>query len=184
MEISSCADATAISTMAQSDQASNSSQNAQDNRVVTSYLLWLLMFAGCSGAHRIYNGKIATGILWFCTWGLFGIGQLIDLALIPGMVQERQLRLMAQSGAFNPSLGTGQATAVQPVTLSREQQMVRLLQVARAEGGRLTVPQAVMGTQQSFAEVEDLLLEMHRKGYVSMDNDPKTGVLIYEFVGL
>lgn len=46
------------------------------------YLLWIF---GFTGAHRFYYGKQLTGTLWFCTFGLFGVGWLIDLFLIPSM---------------------------------------------------------------------------------------------------
>jgi TM2 domain-containing membrane protein YozV len=48
---------------------------------------------GFCGIHRIYNRKPFTGFLWLFTFGLFGIGQLVDLLLIPGMVEgaNRQL---------------------------------------------------------------------------------------------
>jgi len=52
----------------------------------TAYLLWLFVFIGLCGIHRIYCRKTATGILWLLTLGLLGIGQVIDLILIPGMV--------------------------------------------------------------------------------------------------
>ena len=156
----------------------------EDNRTMNSYLFWLLFFMGFGGIHRIYNGKIGTGLLWLCTGGLFGIGQIVDLLLIPDMAAEKRLKLLAKSGALRPGMTVGQAVAAQPVKLTADQQMVRLLEIARERGGKLTVPQAVMSMQLSFDEVEALLLDMHRKGYASMDNDLETGVIVYEFVGL
>lgn len=46
------------------------------------YLYWLL---GFTGAHRFYYGRPVTGTIWFFTFGLLGIGWLIDVFLIPGM---------------------------------------------------------------------------------------------------
>jgi TM2 domain-containing membrane protein YozV len=43
---------------------------------------------GFTGAHRFYFGKQLTGMLWFFTLGLLGIGWLIDIVLIPAMAAE------------------------------------------------------------------------------------------------
>jgi len=51
-----------------------------------AYLLWLLGLAGFSGIHRFYAGKWITGLIWLLTFGLLFIGQLIDLILIPSMI--------------------------------------------------------------------------------------------------
>ena len=56
------------------------------------YLLWIF---GFTGAHRFYYGKPITGVLWFLTLGLAGIGWLIDLFLIPGMDRRADLRFTA-----------------------------------------------------------------------------------------
>jgi len=55
---------------------------------VSSYKrMWALLLSagglfGFCGLHRFYVGKIGTGIIWFLTWGLLGVGQLIDVILI------------------------------------------------------------------------------------------------------
>lgn len=58
----------------------------------TAYILWCLCIIGVCGIHRLYIGKIGTGILWLFTFGLFGFGQLIDLFLLGGQVDTYNLK--------------------------------------------------------------------------------------------
>jgi len=44
--------------------------------------LVLCFFFGAIGVHRFYEGKIGSGVLYFFTLGLFGIGVLIDFIII------------------------------------------------------------------------------------------------------
>ncbi|MDH4316851.1 MAG: TM2 domain-containing protein [Desulfobulbaceae bacterium] len=53
------------------------------------YILWIFGFLG---AHRFYYGKPISGIIYFFTLGLLGIGWLIDLFLIPSMDREADMR--------------------------------------------------------------------------------------------
>ena len=62
------------------------------------YLLWIF---GFMGAHRFDYGKPWTGTLWFFTLGLFFIGWIIDLFLIPGMDREADRRFRTGPINFN-----------------------------------------------------------------------------------
>lgn len=66
----------------------NTTLPSTHNKLV-GYLLWIF---GFTGAHRFYFGKTKTGILWFFTAGLLGVGWLIDLFLIPGMDRQADRR--------------------------------------------------------------------------------------------
>ena len=53
------------------------------------YILWIF---GFTGAHRFYYGRPVSGTIWLCTFGLLGIGWLIDLFLIPSMDRQADRR--------------------------------------------------------------------------------------------
>lgn len=51
---------------------------------------WLLLiFLGLFGVHRMYMGKILTGVLYLLTGGLFGIGFVYDVVTLNTQVEER-----------------------------------------------------------------------------------------------
>ena len=56
------------------------------------YLLWIF---GFTGAHRFYFGRPKTGILWFLTGGLFLVGWIVDLFLIPSMDRDADRRFVS-----------------------------------------------------------------------------------------
>jgi TM2 domain-containing membrane protein YozV len=67
--------------------------NTNDTHLKTiGYVLWLF---GFTGSHRFYYGKPVTGTIWFFTFGLLGIGWIIDLFLIPSMDRQADLRFAA-----------------------------------------------------------------------------------------
>lgn len=157
----------------------------QENKASTAYIFWLACLLQLHGLHRLYNGKVATGLLWLCTFGLFGVGQLVDLFLIPNMVEDHNAKLRAKLGVS--VYGVPLAPPVVATTVvkhPRQQLMVKLLKAAAARDGKLSVTQGVMDTEASFAEVEAVLKEMVKSGYVRVDNHPLTGVVVYEFFEL
>ena len=62
---------------------------APTHPILVGYLMWGL---GFTGLHRFYFGKPLTGILWFFTGGLFLIGWIVDLFLIPAMAHSANRR--------------------------------------------------------------------------------------------
>jgi len=147
-----------------------------------AYLLWCGWLVGLGGLHRIYNGKYGTGFLWLFTWGLFGIGQVFDLFMIPGMVEDANNRtLIASLG--QAALAAGGGAALKRLPRTAEEFQVALVHAARESGGRLTVAEAVAATGRGFKEVSKQLQEMAIAGYVEEDSD-EDGQVFYRFPGL
>lgn len=59
---------------------------------VVGYVLWIF---GFTGSHRFYFGKPISGTIWFFTGGLFLIGWIVDLFLIPSMARHADRRYAA-----------------------------------------------------------------------------------------
>jgi TM2 domain-containing membrane protein YozV len=161
------------------------------NNVGTAYVLWLGCLLQLHGLQRLYNGKIFTGFLWLFTFGLMGFGQLLDLVLIPGMVEEHNAKLHQNQGLLPPGVSQNQPVIQQVVTQEfapspisepdPNQLIIKLVKAAHDRGGKLTVTQGVLDTEASFAEVELALRNLVKSGYVNNYNDPETGIVMYEF---
>ena len=61
----------------------------------TAFILALLIIIGFSGVHRIYAGKVWTGILQFLTLGGFVVWQVIDIImLLCGAFRDKEERII------------------------------------------------------------------------------------------
>lgn len=63
----------------------------QTHSTLFGYLLWIFGFLGM---HRFYYGKPISGTIYFFTLGLFFIGWIVDLFLIPGMDRDADIRFI------------------------------------------------------------------------------------------
>lgn len=54
-------------------------QNKSDKSPLITLVLACIGFVGCAGLHRFFVGKVGTGILYLFTFGVFGIGTIIDV---------------------------------------------------------------------------------------------------------
>lgn len=151
-----------------------------------AYILWAGCFLGVCGLHRLYNGRIGTGLLWLFTFGLAGIGQFIDLFAIPRMVEEANNRLALQGVDPRDVIAAGGAQALLPgrrKPRTTEEFQVALVRAAEENGGRLTVAEGVAATGRSFKDVQQQLNEMAVAGYIELDSDD-LGQEYYRFPGI
>ena len=72
---------------------------------LVAYLLWIFGGFGVLGLHRLYLGRWVSALIWFLTGGVFLVGALIDLFLLPTLVQTENLsiRLLAQTSRPLPA---------------------------------------------------------------------------------
>lgn len=75
---------------------SNNSHTDTHSKLV-GYIVWIF---GFMGAHRFYYGRQITGTIWFFTLGLFFIGWIVDLFLIPSMDRDADRRYTAGRANF------------------------------------------------------------------------------------
>lgn len=73
-------------------------EESPTHSVLIGYLLWIFGFIG---AHRFYYGRQITGVIWFFTFGLFFIGWIIDLFLIPSMARDADHRFIPGPKDYN-----------------------------------------------------------------------------------
>ncbi len=64
-------------------------EQQQTHSLIVGYILWIFGFLG---AHRFYFGKPISGTIYFFTLGLFFIGWIVDLFLIPSMERQADIR--------------------------------------------------------------------------------------------
>jgi len=153
-----------------------------------SYGLWCAGLAGACGIHRFYLGKVGTGVIWLLTFGLLGVGQILDLFRMKSLVKDANIRegrvphpfqlARAQAAVGQAAIGAGEPGRKLAAPLNVRQQ---LLKAAMSNGGEITVSQGVMATGRSFEEIESVLNKMTDKGYVDVDNAPGSGVVVYRF---
>ena len=156
--------------------------NQNQDRLLVSYLLCGAGFFGIGGLHRLYNGKIGTGLLWLCTGGLFYIGQVVDLVIIPNMVDEYEQKLRLKAGVSSAGIPINERIFISQVHQPNGKPLiVQLIEAAEANGGSLTVTQGVKATGASLVEVETMLKEMLQSNHVRIGNNPISGVVTYYF---
>lgn len=134
-----------------------------------------------SGLHRFYMGKPLSGLLYFMTMGLGGVGTLYDLLTMESQINEvngralppmpgERLRMLQAAPAERARVNVPFAAPLE----------TRLLKVAKQNGGRLTVIQAAAELGVRTKEVEDKLDQLCHDGHANVEVS-EDGVLYYDF---
>jgi DNA-binding transcriptional ArsR family regulator len=165
-----------------------------------SYVLLLCCFVGPAGLHRLYLGKTITGLIYLCTWGLFGIGTLFDALRLPGLVE--QFNYLEARKHARPSLvlvpdGKGgfqsiAATAIPgppqeppppPRKTKKEIELElqrQILACAQRNEGEVSVTDVAMATGLTLEDAELRLRKLKKSNYV--DVGFRGGVVVYRFL--
>lgn len=155
-----------------------------------SYLLWCAWLFGFAGIHRIYNGKYVSGFFWLFTWGFLGIGQVVDLALIPGMVEDKNLKYkLLHSSPNDISTNPQVIVKLQEQTVpginqapAEKSDLHVILQLAKDSGGILSLADCVLATGKPVGEVRETVEYLCAEELLIIDNHPETGAIIYRLV--
>jgi TM2 domain len=150
-----------------------------------SYLLWLACLLGVSGLQRIYLGRYVSGAFYIITWGWFGVGQLLDLALIPGMVDDENLKYMALRGGvgYGPALqGQNPVVLVNKNHSARPDSMeVAILRICR-DRGEATLSDCVIDTGADIKEVKAVIKNLIHEDLLQIHNRDSDGSVVYRAV--
>jgi len=154
-----------------------------------AYLLWVLSGFGALGFHRLYLGKIPTGILWMCTGGLFAVGSIYDFFTLPRQVKEaNMMKALFDHTAYHQSIGSGggdwryaddaQARVVKTGSSEKEPVERVILKIAKENKGILTVSEVALSGNIPIEEAKKYLETLVSKGFADL-RVRKSGSLVY-----
>lgn len=152
----------------------------------TSYLFWIAGCVGFCGLQRIYLGRYVTGVLYLATGGCLGIGQLLDLLLIPGMVDEENLKYMALRGGvgYGPALQSQNPVVMVERTqrpARTESMEVSILRICR-DRGEATLSDCVIDTGADIKEVKAVIRNLIHEDLLQIYNRDSDGSVVYKAV--
>ncbi len=155
-----------------------------------SYLLAAVGFAGVAGLHRFYLGKPITGLIWFLTGGLGGLGTIYDLLTMESQVQQAnryrlpvghpQAMLPPQQQRAYPGPSAAPIDDMRDPSVDLE---LRILKLARMHKGRLTTPLTASELGVPMADADKKLSDIAAAGHANVEVTDD-GAVVFDFPSL
>jgi hypothetical protein len=151
----------------------------------TAYILWLPSLIGVAGLHRLYMGKVGSGVLYLLTGGLFGFGTIYDAITMPDQIREVRLKARMRR-ALDDKLDEldydaplGRRPSVQSHSNSESPEHV-ILRVAKANHGIASPAQVALEGKLSTDDAREQLDRLVDKG-IGEVRVRKSGSIAYVF---
>jgi hypothetical protein len=147
-----------------------------------AYLLFFVGGFGTLGLHRLYLGKIGTGILYMVTGGLAGVGVLYDFFTLPMQVREKNIesRYRRALGSSAPTYDGGAPAALPSRSVGKESIERVILKVAKANRGIAPPSEVALEANVSLDDAKKHLDQLVSKGFAEV-RVSKAGKLLYVF---
>lgn len=154
----------------------------------TAYILWLASFFGVAGLHRLYMGKVGSGVLYLLTWGLFGFGTIYDGITMPDQIREVRLKArmrralddkLDELDEFDYGASRRRRPSAQAQGGSESPEHV-ILRVAKASHGIASPAQVALEGKLSTDEAREQLDKLVDKG-IGEVRVRKSGSIAYVF---
>jgi TM2 domain-containing membrane protein YozV len=157
-----------------------------------AYLLLIAgPFFGLCGLHRLYMGQIGMGILYVLTYGLLGIGQLIDLFTFGRVIENHNLKRQVNAygyglqNPYNDNQKLNPHTSHQLMNLRKlhpEEKERALLELIRSKGGMITPIEVVSASSLNFEQAKQELDNFCIQGAAEL-RITEGGEIVYVFPG-
>ncbi|MDR9404928.1 MAG: NINE protein, partial [Halothece sp. Uz-M2-17] len=164
---------------------------------VTAYALWCFYFMGVAGIHRLYARRYFSGVFYLMTFGFFMIGQFIDLLLIPGMIDEENLKIKALYG-YQPNeasfyqtpesiivnLPKSEAPQANLESNNKKPQTDKdidraILRTCKDTEGA-TLAEIFLEVDEEYEKIESRVQYLMQKNLLTIDNRVDDGAVIYK----